>query len=275
MPPEAIEPPKPTLPHYALPNFSVVLPDYANNEADVIRSAFNTANFRSIADLPDTVRNGAVNRSRFEKMTANRQSPLDGTALAPGSETALFGQLRRLPDKTNKPKYFMEFEYMPSPYSLAEELAKESRIHNEQLVANAGHQGPFRPADSRARHMHEDVAGNFAEYVIDPFECASDQVLRQKWLMDADVLAAPFKPAGRVRGFNNETAMEVPGKAQLPGACARLQQCDVPCAPARRASRRSPALTSPLARDGLSRFAAAAHPPCRFCAQRWWAPSRR
>lgn len=220
VPPEAIEPPKPTLPHYALPNFSVVLPDYANNEADVIRSAFNTANFRSIADLPDTVRNGAVNRSRFEKMTANRQSPLDGTALAPGSETALFGQLRRLPDKTNKPKYFMEFEYMPSPYSLAEELAKESRVHNAQLVAGAGHAGPFRPADSRARHVHEDVAGNFAEYVIDPFECASDQVLRQKWLMDADVLAAPFKPAGRVRGSNNETAMEVPGKAQLPGARA-------------------------------------------------------
>ena len=211
MPPEAIEPPKKSLPHYALPNFSVVLPDYANNEADVIRSAFNTANFRSIADLPDTVKNGAVNRSRFEKMTINRQSPLEGTAAAAGDDTVLFGQQRRLPDKTNRAKYFMEFEYMPSPYSLAEELAKDERNANNVKVAQAGHALTFRPADSRTRHAHEDVAGKFTEYIIDPFECAGDQVLRQKWLMDAQVLAAPFKPAGRNRGAAGEASTEMTG----------------------------------------------------------------
>lgn len=218
MPPEAIESPKQSLPHYALPNFSVVLPDYANNEADVIRSAFNTANFRSIADLPDAVKNGAVNRSRFEKMTLNRQSPLEGTAAYPGSETVMYGQVRKLPDKTNKAKYFMEYEYTPSPYSLADELAKEERLSNAEKMAKAGHTLAFRQADTRVRLPHEDVAGNFTEYIIDPFECASDQVLRQKWLMDAQVLAAPFKPAGSVRGFNNESSSEITGRAQLPGA---------------------------------------------------------
>ncbi|KAG8465311.1 hypothetical protein KFE25_002618 [Diacronema lutheri] len=224
VPPEAIEPPKKSLPHYALPNFSVVLPDYANNEADVIRSAFNTANFRSIADLPDTVKNGAVNRSRFEKMTINRQSPLEGTAAAAGDDTVLFGQQRRLPDKTNRAKYFMEFEYMPSPYSLAEELAKDERNANNVKVAQAGHALTFRPADSRTRHAHEDVAGKFTEYIIDPFECAGDQVLRQKWLMDAQVLAAPFKPAGRNRGAAGEASTEMTGRQQLPEIVAALSR---------------------------------------------------
>jgi hypothetical protein len=103
VPPEALEPKK-ALPHYALPNFSVVLPDYANNEADIIRNAFNTANFRSISALPETVKHGTVNRSRFEKMAANRQSPMEGTAAFAGMDTVMFGSLRRLPDKTNKPK---------------------------------------------------------------------------------------------------------------------------------------------------------------------------
>lgn len=170
------------------------------------------------------MKNGAVNRARFEKMTVNRQSPLEGTAAAPGGEQVLFGQLRRLPDKTNKPKYFMEFEYVSSPYSLAEELAKEERTLSKEQIGLAGHTRTFVPADTRVRHLHEDVAGKFTEYIIDPFECASDQVLRQKWLMDSQVLQAPFKPSGRTRGSNGESSTELSGRTQLPEIVAQLER---------------------------------------------------
>lgn len=214
---EVSEPPKAALPHYALPNFSVVLPEYANAEADIIRNAFRTANYTSISNLPEGIKNGTVNESRFERIVSNRQPAADGTAAGTQGETALFGQMRRLPDKTNKAKYFMEFEYQPSPYSLAEELAREERAESKRKITQAGHQQDFVPADARKRLPHEDVAGKFTEYIIDPFECAGDQVLRQKWLMDAQVLAAPFKPAGRSRGPSGATNTFA-GRQQLPGA---------------------------------------------------------
>mmetsp|Transcript_5760 Transcript_5760/g.14746 ORF Transcript_5760/g.14746 Transcript_5760/m.14746 type:complete len:372 (+) Transcript_5760:22-1137(+) len=219
---EAPEPPKAALPHYALPNFSVVLPEYANAEADIIRNAFRTANYTSISNLPEGIKNGTVNESRFERIVANRQPAPDGTAAGVQGETVLFGQMRRLPDKTNKAKYFMEFDYQPSPYSLAEELAKEERAESKRKISDAGHLRDFVPTDSRKRLPHEDVAGQFTEYIIDPFECAGDQVLRQKWLMDAQVLAAPFKPAGRTRGPSGATNT-FSGRQQLPEIVAALQ----------------------------------------------------
>lgn len=217
---------KGSLPHYALPNFSMVLPEYTNSEADVIRSAFNASNYTSIADLPNAVSYGEVISTRHQKMVANRQSPLSGTAIAPNTSTILHGQMRQVPDKTNKAKYFMEFEYMPSPYSLAEELARTERLESKRKMEANGHAADFRPADSRFRMPHEDVAGNFTEYITNPFECAGDQVLRQKWLMESKVLAAPFKPAGRDRGALGEGVTERSTKGDLPSAsrCARVEE---------------------------------------------------
>ena len=113
--PDEGSPPKArALPHYALPNFSVVLPTYSNNESDVITQAFRIGNFCSISALPNSMKPGQVSRSRFQKILDNRQ---------PKEAEQIFGA----PYKP-KAKTFSEFEYVPSPFNMADELAKEDRF---------------------------------------------------------------------------------------------------------------------------------------------------
>ena len=114
------------LPHYALPNFATVLPTYSNHESDVIAQAFRIGNYVSLNDLPDRIKPGQVSRSRFQKILDNRQQD-------EGHE----------PMPRAKPKYFSEFEYIPSPYSIADSLAREERQNEAALLEKAGHKQPF------------------------------------------------------------------------------------------------------------------------------------
>ena len=52
------------LPHYALPNFSVVLPTYSNQESDAITQAFRVGNFVSLSAMPNSFKPGQVSRGR-------------------------------------------------------------------------------------------------------------------------------------------------------------------------------------------------------------------
>jgi hypothetical protein len=101
------------MPHYMIPNFCSILPEYTNAEVDQIRSAFSTGNFNSIHRIPNKIAPNAVTQARFEQMDANRLSSTEP----------------RLPKMVTKNGLFSQFDYNPSRYSLAEEL--------QQMVINA------------------------------------------------------------------------------------------------------------------------------------------
>jgi len=207
------------LPHYALPNFSVVLPTYSNSEQDIITQAFRIGSCVRISALPNTIKAGGVSRSRYQRILDNRQSAEDwnvnpGAAYKP------------------KTKVFSEFEYMPSPFSLVEELRHQERVKSEELMAAAGHTTPFRMADSAVKMKSEDAFEGGANRELrfnpypdqaDPYERADDQELRYKWLKDAQILSGPFRPAGRVKGQTDQSATELPSRATLPSMVSELR----------------------------------------------------
>ena len=127
-----------SLPHYALPNFSVVLPTFSNHETDVITQAFRIGNYVSLSDLPNRVRPGQVSRSRFQKILDNRQ----------------ISEAEPQPYKA-KAKYFSEFEHVPSPYSLVEEMARAERLQSEAKTKEVGHTMAFRMSDTAVKLKHE------------------------------------------------------------------------------------------------------------------------
>ena len=196
------------LPHYALPNFSVVLPTYSNQESDVITNAFRVGNFVSLHDLPYNVKPGMVSRSRFQKILDNRQETLENK------------------QPHSKPAQFSTFEYVPSPYSVADDIARNKRIRSEELMKKAGHTAPFVMSDTRIKLPHEDgFGGQFNPYKreADPYERADDEALRWAWLQDALVMSAPFRPSGRVKGMCGQSASEIPGRQNLPEIVDRLR----------------------------------------------------
>ena len=211
--------PKP-LPHYALPNFSVVLPTYSNNESDVITQAFRIGNFVSLAALPNTVKPGQVSRSRFQKILDNRQ-PAEDWNVNLGA-----------PYKP-KAKTFSEFEYISTPFALADDLAKQEREKSHKAVEAAGHKQAFVMSDTAVKLKYEDgYCGkanpdfSFSPYTstADPYERADDQALRFKWLQDAQILSGPFRPSGRVKGSLGQSANELPSRSTLPSMVAELRE---------------------------------------------------
>ena len=215
------DPPEPKpLPHYALPNFSVVLPTYSNNESDVITQAFRIGNFVSLSALPNTVKPGQVSRSRFQKILDNRQ-PAEDWNVNLGA-----------PYKP-KAKTFSEFEYISTPFALADDLAKQEREKSHKAVEAAGHKQAFVMSDTAVKLKYEDAyVGkanpdfSFSPFTstADPYERADDQSLRFKWLQDAQILSGPFRPSGRVKGSLNQSAMELPSRSTLPSMVAELRE---------------------------------------------------
>uniref|UniRef100_A0A7S2IBN6 Uncharacterized protein n=1 Tax=Haptolina brevifila TaxID=156173 RepID=A0A7S2IBN6_9EUKA len=220
--------PQQPLPHYALPNFSVVLPTYSNNEADVITQAFRIGNYVSLSAMPNSIKPGQVSRSRFQKILDNRQ-PAEDWNVSLGA-----------PYKA-KAKTFSEFEYISSPFSLADDLAKEERERSQKATADAGHTTPWVMSDTQIKLKYEDGAnpgwpGNpgfqpnpaysFNAYIstADPYERADDQSLRFKWLQDAQILSGPFRPSGRVKGQTGQASSELPTRSTLPQMVAELRE---------------------------------------------------
>ena len=196
------------LPHYALPNFSVVLPTYSNQESDVITNAFRVGNFVSLHDLPHNVRPGQVSRSRFQKILDNRQESTENK------------------QPHSKPAQFSTFEYVPSPYSVADDIARNERLRSVELKKAAGHTKPFMMSDTNLKLPHEDgFGGHFNPFKreADPYERADDEQLRWAWLQDALIMSAPFRPSGRVKGLLGQSASEIPGRQNLPEIVDRMR----------------------------------------------------
>jgi hypothetical protein len=101
-----------SIPHYMLPNFSSILPEYANAEAEHIKCAFSTGNFMSIVKMPNKLAPNSVSQARQECIDENRQSAI---------------VLRGPPKMITKCGLFNQFEYTPSRYSLSEELLRAVR----------------------------------------------------------------------------------------------------------------------------------------------------
>ena len=208
------------LPHYALPNFSVVLPTYSNNESDVITQAFRIGNYVSIGALPNSIKAGQVSRSRFQKILDNRQPTEDWNVSLGASYKP-------------KAKTFSEFEYISTPFSLADELAKQERERSHKAAESAGHAAPFIMSDTSVKLKYEDAFSggankdfkfNAFNSAADPYERADDQALRFKWLQDAQILSGPFRPSGRVKGQTNQSASELPSRSTLPSMVAELRE---------------------------------------------------
>jgi len=204
----AREPKERALPHYALPNFSVVLPTFSNHEPDVSTQAVRIGNYVSLSDLPNGIKPGTVSRGRFQKILDNRE---------PATEAAA--------NYKAKPKYFSEFEYLPSPFSMADDLAKNERLKHEASVRDAGHTMTFRMSDNAIKQKHDDAFFNERTTgSADPYERADDQSLRFKWLQDAQILAGPFRPSGRVKGQTGQAATEMPTRAGMPYMVDRVRE---------------------------------------------------
>lgn len=112
---------------------------------------------------------------------------------------------------------FMEFEYVPSRYDLADELRTKARLEDEAKRQQIGGGKEFRYPGGAAALKHEDPfapnpsaeVGTY-RYMPDPYDAAKEVERRQRWLRQADDLREPFKPTGRV----DEPQ---PSRADLPG----------------------------------------------------------
>ena len=52
------------VPHYQLPNFSSILPEYTNSEQDYIKGAFSCSNFASITKVPNDLKPTEISKAR-------------------------------------------------------------------------------------------------------------------------------------------------------------------------------------------------------------------
>lgn len=134
-------------------------------------------------------------------------------------------QMEEARSRTEKPRgrpakslngQFMEFEYVPSRYDLADELRTKARLEDEAKRQQIGGGTDFRYPGAKAAAKYEDPfapdpaseVGTY-RYMPDPYDAAKEVERRQRWLREADDLREPFKPTGRV-------AEPTPSRADLP-----------------------------------------------------------
>ena len=174
------------MPHHQVPNFAAILPDYTNMEQDYIRQAFSRTSFVSVRDLPTTFHPSATARAMANKMNTNRRSVANVDANAVNNRHSA----------ASKDGVFSTFDYVPSRYSLADELRTKDRLEAEARMLDVGGRD-FVPSGLPKRQKYEDIFENPEyrfPYMGDAFEAAGDQKLRSKWIENAKVLHGPFVP---------------------------------------------------------------------------------
>jgi len=178
------EPTTSTIPAYMIPSLSSTLPVYSNSEQDYIRRAFQSANYDRISNLPDNIKEEEVMKARTDHIDDTLNSRYTTKSLPKGTLT--------------KTGLFQEFEYIPSRYTLADELASIQRIESEQKRSTIA-ELDFAPTGTIRKLKHEDgfqVGKNFP-YVSDPYESAVEQILMTKWSQEEKRICGPFIPSGR------------------------------------------------------------------------------
>lgn len=193
--------------HFRLPNFTSILPTYTNVEQDDIRSAFTVGNHVSLRELPNKIRYNSIINSKIDKSKVNIRSGIPG------------GGGRKI----TKNGLFEQFEYIPSRYSLADEILMKERLEDEAVTLGVGGK-PFVPGSNKLKlkfeNAFEDKDGNIGafKYMSDPYEAAQNQNLRAKWIEDSKILHGPFIPSG------TKKALEAPSRSLLPDICKAIHQ---------------------------------------------------
>lgn len=112
---------------------------------------------------------------------------------------------------------FEVFEYLPSRYSLVEELKKRERLSSEGTLLSIGGQA-FICGSSKAKMKYEPAFeekkmknnSSSLQYICDPYDAAQNQLLRNKWLEESKILHGPFIPPGRDKSIDSITRSLLP-----------------------------------------------------------------
>ena len=200
------------LPRYAIPNITSILPEYSNAEAEYIQRTFAQGNYDLLHTLPSDISAGEVNKFRKAHMEQARKMLLDNMPHAAGS----------VPKATNKNGLFQEFEYRPSPYNLSDDIQSRERLESEAArIKISG--SDFNTGGIVHKSKHEDgfTEGVRYPHQTNPYEAASDQILRQKWLEESKILAGPFVPSGTAKDAISDG---VPTKAMARDIIQQVQR---------------------------------------------------
>ena len=187
---EEEEGPVKVLPRYAIPNITSILPEYSNAEQEYIQRTFAQGNYDLLHSLPSDIGAGEVNKFRKAHMEQARKMLLDNMPHAAGS----------IPKATNKHGLFQEFEYKPSPYNLSDEIQSRERLESEAArITISGMDFNVGGAVHKAKYEDGFTEGVRYPHQANPYEAATDQILRQKWLEESKILAGPFVPSGAAK----------------------------------------------------------------------------
>eukprot|EP00198_Chlamydomonas_reinhardtii_P008216 XP_001697553.1 predicted protein [Chlamydomonas reinhardtii] len=134
------------VPRYAAPSIASSLPSYRNGEQEFIFRTFAVGNYDMLRHLPATIREQQVHVTRTARQDATR------TFLLPG---LLGTQLRHRNNPENQQGLFSTFEYIPSKYSLAADIAAKERVAAEATRLAVGKGKEFAPAIAPRMHKNE------------------------------------------------------------------------------------------------------------------------
>lgn len=156
---------------YAMPNISSMLPNYSNSEQEFIFRTFNVGNYDLLKHLPDGIKEQQVMAVRTARMAATRRF------LMPALSQPL---IRSKP--SNQQDLFSTFDYIPSRFSLADELASKERVESEaKRMAVGGRE--FIPSGNVSLPKYKDNAENSTfPFVGGSYEGADDARLAQTCL---------------------------------------------------------------------------------------------
>jgi hypothetical protein len=106
--------------HYRMPSLSSMLPSTSQHDTEYIFRTFNVGNYDLIKTLPTTLKARQVQEARTARQDQARQF------LMPRPYQPLVRK-----DPANQLGLFSTFEYIPSRYSLADELAARDKVESE------------------------------------------------------------------------------------------------------------------------------------------------
>jgi len=100
--------------HFARATWAGLAQEYTLSEAAMVKQAFAPHNFSSLKSLPSTITANALSEARDAQIAENLKRTTKDKIAIP----AAFKSLRRS-------GLFQTFEYVPSPYALADELKRD------------------------------------------------------------------------------------------------------------------------------------------------------
>ncbi|KAG2440186.1 hypothetical protein HXX76_004299 [Chlamydomonas incerta] len=199
------------VPRYAAPSIASSLPSYRNGEQEFIFRTFAVGNYDMLRHLPATIREQQVHATRNARQDATR------TFLLPG---LLGTQLRHRNNPENQQGLFSTFEYIPSKYSLAADIAAKERVAAEATRLTVGKGKEFAPTIAPRMTKNEDFEpGRGYVYLSGPEEDTQDMLLSQRSHHAAAYVNSAFVPAG-----GQKLVAEVPTRLMATTMMKRLKR---------------------------------------------------